>query len=261
MATFINKNNKTIKLLLDRSGSMSSDGMLKALISGSNSLILEQRQSAEDLNEDINIEIYVFNNELLLIRSGEIKEISNILENEVEPRCTTSLNDSLAKILEDGKDQSDVILFIFTDGQENSSILHPGNTGKKYCSDLIENLTSNNKWTIIFGAANIDAYTTASEYGVNTQNTININATGTGVSALMRGVSSSIRQSSQTGDDIDVTGINSINIQPDSTKIIGVIGLVNPVGINTVNSTGNIGVKRKNEDCIDNLSRSPLKRS
>ena len=57
MATFINKDNKTIKLLLDRSGSMRSDGMLKALISGSNSLILEQRQSAEDLNEDINIEI------------------------------------------------------------------------------------------------------------------------------------------------------------------------------------------------------------
>ena len=56
----INKDNKTIKLLLDRSGSMSSDGMLKALISGANSLILEQRQSAKDLNEDINIEIYDF---------------------------------------------------------------------------------------------------------------------------------------------------------------------------------------------------------
>ena len=64
MATFINKTNKTIKFLLDRSGSMRSDGMLKALISGANSLILEQRQSSEDLNEDINIEIYVFDNEL-----------------------------------------------------------------------------------------------------------------------------------------------------------------------------------------------------
>ena len=38
-----------IKLLLDRSGSMETCGLFQALIKGVNSLLLEQRQLAEDL--------------------------------------------------------------------------------------------------------------------------------------------------------------------------------------------------------------------
>ena len=196
MSAFRNNENKTIKLLLDRSGSMNSDGMLKALISGSNSLLLEQKQVSEDLNEDVNIEIYVFDHELLLIRSCEIKDISEILEDEVKPRGRTSLNDSLAQILEDGKDQMNVTLFIFTDGQENSSIIHQGIDGKKYCKDLVETLTNENKWTIIFGAANIDAYSTGNEYGISNKNAFNVNTDSKSVSCMMRGVSNSIRHSS-----------------------------------------------------------------
>jgi len=237
MSAFENKENKTIKLLLDRSGSMKCNGMLTALISGSNSLLFEQKQVSEELNEDVNVEIYVFDNELLLVRTCEIKEISEILQDEVMPRGTTSLNDSLAKVLEDGKDQSNVTLFIFTDGQENSSILHPGTEGKKYCKNLVETLTNDNKWTVLFGAANIDAYSTGNEYGISNQNAFNVNTDSVSVSNMMRGISNSMRQASQTGEDIDVTCI-------DTTK-----------------TTNIAGTKRKNEDFGDNLSKAHIARS
>lgn len=192
-----------IKCLLDCSGSMID--LFQGLIVGQNSLILEQRQCAEDTKTNPIIEIWVFNNSLKKIRSGPIKEISDILEEEVTPNGGTALNDAIASILNDGNDDHNVLFFIFTDGQENSSVKYRGDTGRKYCKELIERYSHEKNWTVIFGAANIDAYKTGMKYGINSANAFSVSADAHSITNMMRGVSDAVRTSSSSGGPIDIS--------------------------------------------------------
>ena len=196
---------KYIKCLLDRSGSMGH--MFKALIKGVNTLLLEQRQVAEDSKVEINIEIYVFDSEISLIRSGSIKDVKDINEDEVKPRGSTALNDALANILDNSKDKKDVLLFIFTDGQENSSQKHRGDSGRQYCKSLIELYTRENNWTVLFGAANIDAYHTSSMYGIDAGNTFNVAPDAPTMGVMMREFSSALKTSTNSNEPINVTSL------------------------------------------------------
>ena len=194
-----------IKCLLDKSGSMSN--MFKALIKGVNTLLLEQRQVAEDSKVEIDIEIYVFNSEISLIRSGSIKDVKDINEDEVNPRGSTALNDGLAYILENSKDKKDVLLFIFTDGEENASQKHRGDPGRQYCKSLIELYTRENNWTVLFGAANIDAYHTSSMYGIDAGNTFNVAPDAPTMGVMMREFSSALKTSTNSNEPINVTSL------------------------------------------------------
>lgn len=198
---------KYIKCLLDRSGSMSSGNMFQALIKGVNTLLLEQRQVAEDSKVEINIEIYVFDSEISLIRSGSIKDVKDINEDEVKPRGSTALNDALANILDNSKDKKDVLLFIFTDGQENSSQKHRGDSGRQYCKSLIELYTRQNNWTVLFGAANIDAYHTSSMYGIDAGNAFNVAPDAPTMGVMMREFSSALKTSTNSNEPINVKSL------------------------------------------------------
>ena len=63
----------------------------------------------------------------------------------------TALNDAMATILDEGKDDKDVLFFIFTDGFENSSRKHRSEAGRMYCKSLIDRYSRDNNWTVIFG--------------------------------------------------------------------------------------------------------------
>ena len=203
-----------IKLLLDRSGSMEIGGLFQALIKGVNSLLLEQTQQAEDLETNPEIEVWVFDTFLELIRSGPIKEVTDISENEVKPRGGTALNDAMASILDNGKDDSDVLFFVFTDGQENSSTKHRGDTGRQYCKSLVEVYSCDKNWTIIFGAANIDAYQTGAQYGISADNALYVAADAPTVTNMMRAVSGAVRTSSSQGVPVDISLIRQASAPP-----------------------------------------------
>ena len=200
-----------IKLLLDRSGSMQSCGLFKALISGVNSLLLEQKQLAEDLKTNPQIEVWVFDITVDLIRSGEISDVVDILEDEVSPRGATALNDAMASILDSSKDDTDVLFFIFTDGQENSSVKHRGNSGRQYCKSLVEMYSRDKNWTVIFGAANIDAYQTGAQYGISSDNAFNVSPDAPTIGKMMREVSGALRTSSCRGGPVDITTVRQVS--------------------------------------------------
>lgn len=207
--------NKIVKLLLDKSGSMSQNNMYKSLIEGSNSLLLEQKQFSEDSNTEIIVEIYTFSNTLTKLRSGDVKLIKTISDDEVEPRGGTALNDSLAEVLDNSKDEDDVLLFIFTDGQENSSYKHRGASGTNYCKSLIEMYSRDKNWTVIFGAANIDAYKTSSDYGIDINNVFNVDdASAPSMVRMMRGISSAIKESQESGQKVDITPVRTASELP-----------------------------------------------
>lgn len=198
-----------IKCLLDRSGSMGP--LFTSLIKGVNDLLMEQRQTAEDLGTEPHIEIWVFDTVLTMVRDGLIKAIDPIQENEVQPRGATALNDAMATILDNGKDDTDVLFFIFTDGQENSSVTHRGDTGRQYCKSLVEMYSRDKNWTVIFGAANIDAYQTGSMYGVTPDNAFNVAADAPTMGNMMRAVSGAVRTASLQGGRVDVSQARQVS--------------------------------------------------
>ena len=200
-----------IKLLLDRSGSMQNGGLFKALIKGVNSLLLEQKQLAEDIKSNPEIEVWVFDISVDLIRSGEISDVVDILEDEVQPRGATALNDAMASILDSGKDDTDVLFFIFTDGQENSSVKYRGDSGRQYCKSLVEMYSRDKNWTVIFGAANIDAYQTGAQYGIRADNAFNVSPDAPTIGNMMREVSDALRTSSCKGGPVDMTMVRQVS--------------------------------------------------
>jgi hypothetical protein len=149
----------------------------------------------------------VFNQSTELIRSGKIADITEISECEVMPRGGTALNDNIAHVLDSNKDNSNVLYFIFTDGEENSSGKHRGEDGRQYCKSLITMLTRENKWTVIFGAANIDAYHAGAQYGITSDNAFNVVPDGFTVTKMMRAFSGAVQTSSNSGGPIDITSV------------------------------------------------------
>lgn len=84
---------------------------------------------------------------------------------KLDPRGGTPLLDAVGNTLNHiektiPKDSDDVLIMIITDGMENSS--------REFTNNDIKNLVkSKSKWTFMFLGANIDAFTEASNLGIN----------------------------------------------------------------------------------------------
>tara|TARA_B100001287_G_C22632524_1_gene505908 strand:+ start:150 stop:872 length:723 start_codon:yes stop_codon:yes gene_type:complete len=206
-----------IKALLDRSGSMQLGGLAGALVEGINSLISEQKNTAKLLDTDPYVDIYSFDISIDHLRSDSINYIDNIDFEEVSPRGATALSDSIGKVLEDSKEQENVLFFIFTDGEENASKKFKGAEGLKKIREMIKNYCENKNWTILFGAANIDAYKTSMDYGISPNNAFNVTPNAPTISKMMREVSNQLTCSSSTGDEINIDLIReaSYDIEDD----------------------------------------------
>jgi hypothetical protein len=198
------KGPKYIKALLDRSGSMIIKGLSQALIEGVNTLISEQKNTSELYGNNPIVDIYTFDVIVEHIRSSSIKEINEISHEEVYPRGSTALNDSIGKVLEDSKDQDNVLFFIFTDGAENSSKKFNGETGLEDIKKMMKDYTDKKNWTVIFGAANIDAVKTSKNYGISSNNAFDVLPEAKSISGMMRAVSSQVTNSARSGDDINI---------------------------------------------------------
>lgn len=161
-------------MILDESGSMSS--ALKQTISGYDEYIHGQKQNPEKTYvtlckfEGGNI-VYPYEN--LHIENVET------LATHYYPKGGTNLydaiGDAIIKTNEKLKGYSeenrpDVIINIFTDGEENSS--------KKYTNESVKTLVKqceDANWTFSFFGANIDSFAVGSTFGMNVNNTFNYN--------------------------------------------------------------------------------------
>ena len=162
------KNLTELVFILDRSGSMS--GLEKDTIGGYNSM-LKKQQSAE--GEAI-VTTVVFNNEYDLLHDRiNVRGISPITEDDYQVCGTTALLDAIGttiqKIVNVQKrtsvaERAEKVLFVITtDGMENSS--------REYSASKIKKMVKNQKehygWEFIFLGANIDAISTAEQFGID----------------------------------------------------------------------------------------------
>lgn len=160
------KNNLTeVVFILDRSGSMS--GLEDDTIGGFNSMLKEQRSEEGDAN----VTTVLFDDEIeMLHKRVNIKEIKNITSKDYYVRGCTALLDAIGysinfmiNVQKKEERAKNVLFIITTDGYENAS--------KEYSYEKIKKMITYEKerynWQFLFLGANIDAISTARNFGIS----------------------------------------------------------------------------------------------
>jgi len=188
------KDNLTeIVFILDRSGSMSN--LVTDTIGGFNSFIEIQKQ--ED-GEAI-LTTILFDDQYEILHNGvDIKAVKLLTTKEYSARGMTALLDAIGKTINTVGDRlsktkeedkpSKVIFVITTDGQENSSKEFTQSKVK----EMIKHQTNNYSWKFLFLGANIDAVSTAQNFGISGQFASNYTANSRGIGTLYSSVSKSV---------------------------------------------------------------------
>lgn len=191
--------------ILDRSGSMSS--IMDDSIGGFNTFIKQQQK----LPDEATFTVALFDDRYeLLYDNVDIKEVKEITEDEWYPRGSTALYDAIGKTINDVKTNhrklgveapSKVLVCIVTDGNENDSKEYSKNDIQK----LIENCEKDD-WNFIYLAANQDAFSVGSSFGISGSNTYTYTATSDGVfdmSTTLNNAAVSYRSMTTTDADFD----------------------------------------------------------
>ena len=159
--------------IIDMSGSMRKQ--TASTIDGFNRLIAEQKKTpGEKL-----VTLTLFNTRAkdLYLRIP-IEEVGPLTEEEYQARGSTALLDALQTTMNNignihmAADEKDLpentIFFITTDGLENASRWYTAENVK----GSIEYHRENDGWEFVFLAANLDAVSTAAEYGIRGDRTV-----------------------------------------------------------------------------------------
>ena len=160
------KNNLTeVVFILDRSGSMS--GLEGDTIGGFNTMLKKQREEEGDAN----VTTVLFDDEIeMLHKRVNIKEIKNITSKDYYVRGCTALLDAIGysinfmiNVQKKEERAKNVLFIITTDGYENAS--------KEYSYEKIKKMITYEKerynWQFLFLGANIDAISTARNFGIS----------------------------------------------------------------------------------------------
>ena len=156
-----------VVFILDRSGSMS--GLEDDTIGGFNSILKKQREE----DGDANVTTILFDDEIeMLHKRVNIKEIKNITSNDYYVRGCTALLDAIGYSInfminvaknKNEEKAKNVLFIITTDGHENAS--------REYSYEKIKKMITYQKekynWKFLFLGANIDAISTAKNFGIS----------------------------------------------------------------------------------------------
>lgn len=154
--------------ILDRSGSMGSS--ISDVIGGYNAYIDDV---AKDKTTKTLISLYTFNENVTCVeRKSTIANATRLTHATFKASGTTALYDAIGTALTEfdagaKKQHKNGVLFIFTDGMENSS--------RQYSSDAVRELIKSKEglgWTVIYMGTDHNAWSSSSKIGVRQGNTL-----------------------------------------------------------------------------------------
>ena len=165
--------NRTVELIfiLDESGSMQS--FRRDTVGGFNSTMEEHRGK----NENIITSVILFNTERRVLYDRiPIDEVPVMTPADYRPIGGTALCDAVGETINnilcrqladpDDKRPSKTLVFITTDGMENSSRVFSADAVR----ELITSTQENCDWEFVFYGSNFDAVSTAATYGIREEN-------------------------------------------------------------------------------------------
>ena len=196
-----------IVMLCDKSGSMK--GKEEMTIDGINTTINELKNSEN--NENIKFSLKFFNgSEESKIQSADINNVSEFKVEDIIPRGSTAILDTIGNTInyyvEKKRRNEDAynscLIYIITDGLENSSKIYNNNTLKQFIH--LGETSYNIK--ILYLAANQDAILEASKLGISNNRALNFTENAASIPNVFRTVSSSARRSFN-GENLEFTNV------------------------------------------------------
>ncbi len=194
------KNLTELVFILDRSGSMS--GLETDTIGGFNAMIGKQKkEQGEALVSTI-----LFSNSSTVIHDREdVKKVEPMTEKTYTVGGCTALIDAIGGAIRHIKnvhkyirpeDVPEHTMFVITtDGMENASSRYTDSQVKK----MIEEMQRDYGWEFIFLGANIDAVSTAANFGISEDRAVNYHSDSAGTKLNYESVSEAICQVRTTG--------------------------------------------------------------
>ena len=159
---------KRIVLVLDKSGSMSSQK--NDIIGGVNETIKVQRQSEPSENSSTFFNIVTFDDHVSLPQEYTLETVPLLDEKSYIPGGMTALYDAMGSTMDRYKNESNIIMIVATDGEENSSSTY----SYKQMIDSVKNLRENKNWNFIYLSEDIDTFKQGNAMGIS-QSTMNCN--------------------------------------------------------------------------------------
>lgn len=156
-----------LMFILDRSGSM--HGLEQDTLGGYNSLLEKQR----NLYNPCRISTVLFDHEIQILHDRvDIRQVQPVTASEYQPRGQTALLDAMGMMINrlggiqqytPSEQRSErVLVVVITDGMENAS----RKFGRAQIKALVERQQQRFGWEFVFLGANMDAITTAENYGI-----------------------------------------------------------------------------------------------
>ena len=174
--------NMELVFILDRSGSMS--GLEKDTIGGYNSMLEKQKKTEKG---KAYVTTVLFDDKYELLHDGVLLDkMKPITEKEYYVRGSTALLDAVGKTISQVKANQNslkknqrakkILFVIITDGEENASREYTAEKVKK----MIQEQKKTEKWEFLFLGANIDAVSTAKEFGIDSSRAVRYNSDSIG---------------------------------------------------------------------------------
>ncbi|MGN1418731.1 MAG: hypothetical protein ACI4W6_05330 [Acutalibacteraceae bacterium] len=189
-----NKNNITeLVFILDRSGSMA--GLESDTIGGFNAMIEKQKKQSGECY----VSTVLFDNESEVLHDRvKLNEIKKMTDSDYTVRGCTALIDAIGGAIHHignihkyarKEDVPEHTLFVITtDGMENASHRYSSQKVKA----MIEKQKEKYGWEFLFIGANIDAVTTAKNFGIDEKRAVNYHADRKGTAVLFDAVSDAV---------------------------------------------------------------------
>jgi uncharacterized protein YegL len=157
--------------IIDRSGSMVN--LMSDAIGGFNTFLKEQQAIPGECYLTLIAFDTVYETIYNRVPIATAKELTN---KDINARAATALLDAVGKALSSMPDDWRVVVFIMTDGEENSSVEWRYDTVKQLVSSKIEK-----GWDINFVGVGIDAFTVGAMMGILHDKTMNVSASAQGI--------------------------------------------------------------------------------
>jgi uncharacterized protein YegL len=197
-------NHSHIVVLLDKSGSMKA--VRDDTIGGFNTFLEEQKK----VPGTATLTLVQFSDKChTTYMDVSLAHVAPLTRENYKVSGWTSLNDALAKTIDEVGQKlmatpekerpSKVTVLVITDGAENTSVEFGGFMGLVKVKEKIKHQTEKYNWSFVFLGANVDAFSTASNYGILPNYTINYTSNSVGSANVFKTASRGLVAERMTG--------------------------------------------------------------
>ena len=180
-----------ISIIIDESGSMS--GNKKSVIDGVNEFknsLLSGVKEGNEVFADLIFFDASYNEEIEDVRfkfeGTPLAELPELGDGDYTPRGGTPLNDAIIegieKLAAQSSEEDKNMVIIMTDGMENSS-----QNSTERVKEIVQAKESDG-WNFVFLGANIDSFSTGTQYGMTAGKKMQFNSTQVGTASALRSV-------------------------------------------------------------------------